>query len=290
MPAAASKFKSEIRPTWCPGCGDFGVLNALATAAADLKLDPDQTALVTGIGCSSKLAQYFGSYGFHTLHGRALPVAQGVKLANRDLTVIAAGGDGDGYGIGLGHFVHAMRRNIDITYIVMDNHIYGLTTGQFSPTSDRGTKSKTSPEGSIDRPIRPLELALAAHCGFVAQGFSGNQKQLAALIKEAITFPGFALVNVFSPCVTYNKVNGYDFFREHVVTLPEDGSYDPHNREQAFATVHSNPLVTGVIYREEIPDVTAADLLPGYAEHGLATADLTLSTEEKESLLSGFTA
>ncbi len=195
--AKVADFKAA-RPTWCPGCGDFGVLNALTRAVADLGLEPEEVVVVSGIGCSGKISQYFGSYGFHGIHGRALPIAQGVKLANRELTVIAAGGDGDGYGIGLSHVIHAIRRNVDLTYIVMDNHIYGLTTGQLAPTSDKGMKTKTSPYGSVEEPVRPLELALGQGCGFVAQAFSGEIHHMAEVFKKAIQHKGFSLVNVFS--------------------------------------------------------------------------------------------
>ncbi|MGI6127817.1 MAG: thiamine pyrophosphate-dependent enzyme, partial [Planifilum sp.] len=175
--ATIKDFRTNNRPTWCPGCGDYAVLSSLQKACADLGLEPEEVVLVSGIGCSGKISQHFGSYGFHSLHGRALPTAQGVKLANQDLTVIAAGGDGDGYGIGMGHFVHAVRRNVDLTYIVMDNHIYGLTTGQLSPTSDRGFKSKTSPQGSAEEPVKPVETAIVNGASFVAQAFSGDVKQ-----------------------------------------------------------------------------------------------------------------
>ena len=175
--ATIKDFRTNNRPTWCPGCGDYAVLSSLQKACADLGLAPEEVVLVSGIGCSGKIAQHFGSYGFHSLHGRALPTATGVKLANQDLTVIAAGGDGDGYGIGMGHFVHAVRRNIDLTYIVMDNHIYGLTTGQLSPTSERGFKSKTSPKGSAEEPVKAVETAIVNGASFVAQAFSGDVKR-----------------------------------------------------------------------------------------------------------------
>ena len=163
-------FKPEVEPDWCPGCGDFGVLNGLFQACADLQLEPSNIMVVSGIGCSSNLPGFFRSYGVHSIHGRAIPFATGCKLANTEMTVIATGGDGDGYGIGLNHFIQAMRRNIDVTYIVMNNEIYGLTTGQVSPTSETGMLTKTTPQGNLEGMLNPLALALAAGCGYVARG------------------------------------------------------------------------------------------------------------------------
>src|SRR5207237_396822 len=184
--ADVAVFKSEVKPDWCPGCGDFGVLNSLQKACADLNLDPKDIMVVSGIGCSSNLPGFFNSYGMHTLHGRSIPVASGVKLGNHDLTVIMTGGDGDGYGIGVGHFIHAMRRNLDVTYIVMDNQIYGLTTGQASPTTERLVKTKSTPTGNLESPLNPIALALAGGASFVARGFSGEPMHLAELYKKAI--------------------------------------------------------------------------------------------------------
>lgn len=261
-------FKTE-KATWCPGCGDFGVLNAMQKACINLGIEPEQVAVVSGIGCSGKMSQHFGGYGLHSLHGRSLPNAQAVKLANRHLTVFAAGGDGDGYGIGMGHFIHAMRRNIDITYIVMDNHIYGLTTGQASPTSDVGSHTKTSPGGTVESPIAPLQLALAQNCGFIAQGFSGNIKQLTRLIEQAITHRGFSLVNIFSPCVTFNKTNTYEFYKTHLDNLDDDPTYDCHNRMLAMERVYnSDNIVCGLVYED-------SNLLPyDEATHDYPTAPI----------------
>ncbi len=244
--ATLAEWRAQ-RPTWCPGCGDFAVLASLQRALTATGADPASTVLVGGIGCSGKIAGYIGCYGFHGLHGRALPVATGVKLANRGLTVVAAGGDGDGYGIGLGHFLHTVRRDPDITYIVMDNHVYGLTKGQASPTTDPAPAS--TPGGAHDRPVHPLLLALASGGTFVAQAFSGNVNHMAAVIERGLRHPGFALVNVFSPCVTYNRVNTYEFYRDHLTYLGDD--YVPDDRERAIATVaRYNDLVCGVLYEE----------------------------------------
>jgi len=250
--ADAAVFKSEVKPDWCPGCGDYGVLNALQKACADLNLDPKDIMVVSGIGCSSNLPGFFNSYGMHTLHGRSLPVASGVKLGNTDMTVIVTGGDGDGYGIGVGHFVHSMRRNLDITYIVMDNQIYGLTTGQASPTTERLVKTKSTPQGNLESQLNPIALALAGGASFVARGFSGEPAHLAELYKKAIRHKGFALVDVFSPCVTYNKTNTYPWFKERVYKL-EDENHDTKNFEAAMrkAQEWGNRLPIGVFYAQE---------------------------------------
>src|SRR6201984_819174 len=220
-------YKGKVHPDWCPGCGDFSVLSALQTALFELGLPPHQVVVISGIGCSSNLPGYVNTYGMHTLHGRALAVATGVKLGNHDLKVIAPGGDGDGFGIGGNHFMHTMRRNVDLTYIVMDNQIYGLTTGQTSPTSRVGMKTKSMPFGNLEAPVNPISLALAAGATFVARGFSGEQKHLTELIKQGIEHPGFSFLDVFSPCVTYNHDNTYQWFRPRVKKLEEDTGYDP---------------------------------------------------------------
>ncbi|MCL6452055.1 MAG: 2-oxoacid:ferredoxin oxidoreductase subunit beta [Alicyclobacillus sp.] len=280
-------FKAE-KPTWCPGCGDFGVLNAMQRAAVALGLEPEDVVVVSGIGCSGKMSQHFGGYGLHSLHGRSLPTAQAVKLANRNLTVFAAGGDGDGYGIGMGHFIHAIRRNIDITYIVMDNHIYGLTTGQASPTSDVGSQTKTSPRGTVERPIEPLQLALSERCGFVAQAFSGDTKHMAQVIERAVRHRGFSLVNVFSPCVTFNKVNSYEFYKEKLVNLDADPAYDCHDRLAAMRRVaEADNLVVGVVY-EDTEQPAYDDAVYGYPEEPLAHLEPRLSDAMYEEILATF--
>lgn len=280
-------FKTE-KPTWCPGCGDFGVLNAMQKACVNLGIEPEQVAVVSGIGCSGKMSQHMGGYGLHSLHGRSLPNAQAVKLANRSLTVFAAGGDGDGFGIGMGHFIHAMRRNIDITYIVMDNHIYGLTTGQASPTSEVGLKTKTSPSGTVEQPIAPLQLALAQNCGFIAQGFSGNIKQLTTLVEKAISHKGFSFVNIFSPCVTFNKVNTYEFYKSALVNLDEDESFNPHDRMLAMQRVaEANNVVVGLIYED--PDRPSYEsTVKGFSDQPLVNLDLSIVDQQYDAILSTF--
>ena len=201
----AKDYKSDLKPIWCPGCGDFGVVTAIYRALAAIGRPPHEIAFVSGIGCSSRIPGYTTAYGFNSVHGRALPIAQGIKVSTPDLLVLAAGGDGDGFAIGGGHVAHAIRRNVDLTYIIMDNQIYGLTKGQLSPTSHRGRKSVTSMYGSLEEPINPLMYVLAYGAGFVAQGTPADMSGLAVLIEEAIRFPGFAFVNVQSPCVTYGE-------------------------------------------------------------------------------------
>lgn len=244
-------YKSDNRPTWCPGCGDFGILNAVKQALAQLEIWPHQVLFVSGIGCGSKLPDYINANGFATIHGRALPVAQGAKLANPSLHVIAVTGDGDGYGIGGNHFLHAIRRNINITHIVEDNRVYGLTKGQYSPTSAKGFISSTTPEGAIEREVNPLALALANGATFVARGFSGDPKHLADLIAQAIQHPGYALVDVLQPCVIYNRINTYEFYEQRVYKLEEAG-HDPASFEQAWQRAHEwgDRIPIGLIYRE----------------------------------------
>jgi 2-oxoglutarate ferredoxin oxidoreductase subunit beta len=248
-------FKGKVEPDWCPGCGDFGLLNSVQKALAELGKRPHEVVCVSGIGCSSNFPGYLNAYGMHTLHGRALAVATGVKLANHELTVLVTGGDGDGYGIGGNHFVHTARRNVDVTYLVMNNQIYGLTTGQISPSSNVGMKTKSTPFGNIERPVHPTAAAIINGATFVARGFSGNGKHLVSIIKQAIEHKGFSHVDVFSPCVTFNHDNTYDFFRERVKQLEESG-HDPSDWKSACekALMWGETIYTGVFYRnDEVP-------------------------------------
>ena len=222
-----ANFKGRVEPDWCPGCGDYGVLAAVQKALVELQIPQHEVATISGIGCSSNFPGFIETYGMHTLHGRSIPVATGVKMANHALTVLVTGGDGDGFGIGCGHFVHAMRRNVDLTYMVMDNQIYGLTTGQTSPTSRLAMKTKTTPFGNVERPVNPLALALAAGATYVARGFSAEQKHLTELIKNAIQHKGFSFLDIFSPCVTYNHDNTVQWFRPRVKKLEDNPAYDP---------------------------------------------------------------
>lgn len=243
-------YKSNVKPTWCPGCGDFGVLASLYQAMAQLELDPTSTVVVSGIGCSSRLPFFVQTYGFQTAHGRVLPVAAGLKIANPDLTVIAVGGDGDGFSIGGNHLIHAVRRNPDITYVVMDNEVYGLTKGQTSPTSPLGFKTKSTPQGSSDMPVNPMAWALASGVSFAARGFSGNPKHLTDLIVQGIQHPGFAFVQTMSPCPTFN--NTYDRWRNDIVDLPAE--HDPADRMQALSQAFRvDAIPVGLFYKEVRP-------------------------------------
>ncbi|AVQ32906.1 2-oxoacid:ferredoxin oxidoreductase subunit beta [Staphylococcus muscae] len=286
--ATFKDFRNNVKPNWCPGCGDFSVQAAIQKAAANVGLEPDEVALITGIGCSGRLSGYVNSYGVHSIHGRALPLAQGVKMANRDLTVIASGGDGDGYAIGMGHTIHALRRNMNITYIVMDNQIYGLTKGQTSPSSAPGFITKTTPKGNIEQNVAPLELALSSGATFVAQGFSSDIKALTKMIEDAINHDGFSFVNVFSPCVTYNKVNTYDWFKEHLTDLNDIEDYDTSDKQRAIQTVvEHNSLIKGIVYQDtETPSYESQ--IESLGETPLAHKDIQLTSEQFESLTKQF--
>ena len=282
-------FKPEIPPDWCPGCGDFGVLNALFRACAELEIHPHELAVISGIGCSSNLPGFIRAYGVHSLHGRALPVATGIKLGNHALTVIATGGDGDGYGIGLNHFIQAMRRNINVTYIVMNNEIYGLTTGQVSPTSEVGMKTKTSPHGNLEGMLNPMALALASGCGYVARGFSGDPKHLMKLYTDGIQYPGFALIDVFSPCVTFNKQNTFDWFRKRVYKL-EDKGHNPEDFHAAMdrAMEWGEKIPIGLLYRNPNarPSLDLQD--PGLQAGPLVNQPYVLSMEQRRKCIEEF--
>ncbi|WP_256687562.1 2-oxoacid:ferredoxin oxidoreductase subunit beta [Halococcus qingdaonensis] len=254
-------FKSDKQPTWCPGCGDFGTMNGMMKALANTGNDPDNTFVVAGIGCSGKIGTYMHSYALHGVHGRALPVGIGVKSANPDLEVMVSGGDGDGYSIGAGHFVHAARRNMDMTYVVMDNRIYGLTKGQFSPTSREDFETSTSPDGPKQSPVNPLALALAADGTFIAQSFSSDAQRHEEIVQQAVEHDGFGFVNVYSPCVTFNDVDTYDYFRDTIVDV-EDEDHDPTDRDAAREKITNDTEYQGVIYQDE-------DSVPYNERHGL---------------------
>ena len=235
---------------WCPGCGNFSLLDCLKTALEELEKDPHEVVMVAGIGQAAKIPQYINANAFCGLHGRGLPPAAAMKIVNDKLTVIVSTGDGDTYGEGGNHFIHNIRRNTDITHFVHDNQIYGLTKGQASPTSAEGFKSGIQPEGNIDPPLNPVLLAIAAGAGFVARGFVGNKRHLIALMKQAIEFKGYALVDIFQPCVSFNKVNTYKWYKDRVYELDED--YDPTNKMNAMekAMEFGDKIPIGVIYNE----------------------------------------
>jgi len=249
-------FAGGESPTWCTGCGNFGILNALKMALAEHDIAPHEILVVTGIGCGSKLPHYMKVTGLHTLHGRPVPVAEGARLANPRLRVMAIHGDGDGYGEGLGHMLHAIRRNINLTDLVQNNRIYGLTKGQYSPTSPKGIHTPTSPEGAIERPVEPLALALSAGATFVARGYSGQLRHLAWLIGEALEHPGYALLDILQPCVTFNRAYAYAFYNERIYKLEDEPGYDATDRTAAWekAQEWNERIPLGILYRsEEVP-------------------------------------
>ncbi|HLI09429.1 MAG TPA: 2-oxoacid:ferredoxin oxidoreductase subunit beta [Ktedonobacteraceae bacterium] len=248
-------YKSEVKPTWCPGCGDFGVLNATFRGLANLKLPLDQTVVVSGIGCSSRFPHFVKTFGIHSLHGRALPMAQGMKMARPDLTIVAVGGDGDFFSIGAGHLIHAALRNIDITAVVMDNEIYGLTKGQTSPTSPHGHVTKSTPYGLMASQFNPISTALSLNVSFVARGYSAKPKELAALIEQGINHHGFSFIHVLSPCPTF--YNTFDAWDASVTPIPAD--HDIHDRAKAMVlAMDTERQYMGVFYQDERPTMDQA--------------------------------
>lgn len=236
---------------WCPGCGNFMLLDALKTALTELNKKPHEVLMVAGIGQAAKIPQYISANAFCGLHGRGLPPAVAAKMANEELTVIVSTGDGDTYGEGGNHFLHNIRRNVDITHFVHDNQIYGLTKGQASPTSGLGFVTNVQPDGNIDMPLNPILTAIAAGAGFVARGFTGHKDHLVSLMKQAIEYPGYALVDIFQPCVSFNKVNTFAYYKKRVYELP--GDYDPADKTAAMekAMEFGDKIPIGVIYRGE---------------------------------------
>ena len=284
-PASAKEFKGQVKPDWCPGCGDFGVLNALQRAVFELGLKPHEILCVSGIGCSSNLPGYFNAYGMHTLHGRSLPVATGAKLGNHQLHVIVTGGDGDGYGIGGNHLMHTARRNIDLTYLVMNNQIYGLTTGQISPTSRSDMRTKSTPFGNLELPINPITSAIMNGATYVARGYSADVKHLTELIKKAIQHQGFSFIDIFSPCVTYNHDNDFAFFKPRVKTLEDEG-HDTGDWKAACekAMLWGDEIYIGLFIENDRPSLDSlepviADGVP------LARRPLGLSSEQASKLI-----
>jgi 2-oxoglutarate/2-oxoacid ferredoxin oxidoreductase subunit beta len=238
-------YKTDLKPIWCPGCGDFAVLAAIQQALAALQIDPKDLAIVSGIGCSSRLPGFLQAYGMHTIHGRSVPAAIGLKLARPDLTVLAVGGDGDFFSIGAGHLPHGARRNTNITCIVMDNEIYGLTKGQTSPTSPTGHVTKSTPTGNPATPLHPLALVLSAGATFVARGFSSQPKPLAELIRKGMEHDGFSFIHAMSPCVTFYDT--YKLYKEKVYNIPD--SHDPTDHEAAMRyAMDSERIPLGLLY------------------------------------------
>jgi 2-oxoglutarate/2-oxoacid ferredoxin oxidoreductase subunit beta len=247
-------YKTDLKPVWCPGCGDFGVLASLHKAMAELQLVPWETIVFSGIGCSSRLPGYVQTYGFNSVHGRALPLAMGAKVARPELNVIAVGGDGDGFAIGGNHFMHAARRNLDLAYIVMDNEIYGLTKGQAAPTTPTGDKTKSTIYGNPEPAVDPCELAVSVGATWVGRAFSGDPKMLVSLLKDALRHHGFAFLNVISPCVTWRGDDQFKTLRPKVRYVPAE--HDRTSRQAALAyTRETEVLTTGVLYEVHEPSL-----------------------------------
>lgn len=274
-------------PTWCKGCGLFGVFEALKRAAASLDLEPEDLVLVTGIGCHGRLNNYFRAYGFHGLHGRTMPVATGIKLTNPVLQVVAVSGDGDAYSIGLGHFLHALRKNVGLTYIVVDNRIYALTQGQASPTTEFGSITLSTPFGSKDFPIDGPALALAAGGTFIARGFSGEAAHLASLIERGMRHDGFALIDILSPCVTHNKVNSYDWYRKHILHVENIPEFNPRDKAKAWDALRSpEKIAIGLIYEEDKPSFE--ELVLPDRNKPIASLDLKVEAPRLQKIIERF--
>ena len=274
-------------PTWCRGCGIYGLFTSLKRTAATLELDPEKSVVVTGIGCHGRLNNHFKSYGFHALHGRVLPVASGVKLANPSLSVVGISGDGDAYSIGLGHLIHALRRNINVTYLVVDNRLFALTQGQTSPTSQMGYVSPSTPYGTKERPLDGLRLALASGGTFIAREFSGHPKQLASLIGKGMAHSGFALIEVLSPCLTHNKVVTAQWFKDNIYRVDEDPHFDPRNRSQAWEKLQERDgIPVGLIYIEQRPSYE--ELVLPNVKQPLVGNDLSFGIERFKKIMEEF--
>lgn len=281
------KYSNDVQPNWCPGCGHYSILRGIQIAVDRLNIPNEKLVVTSGIGCSGRLSGYMNSYSFHGIHGRVLPLAQGIKLANKELTVIAAGGDGDGFAIGTNHTLHAMRRNLNVTYIVLNNQVYGLTKGHTSPLSEIGFVTKSTPTGAYDIPLKPGILSLSAGVTFLAQSFSGFQEEMVDLIIKGIQHQGFSFINVFSPCVTFNKINTYQWYRENLKDVTEDRDYNPNNMQTAMnKLIETDGLCTGLIYQNL--DTAKEIQLDSFSDVSLVKGDLEISEEEFQHLLASF--
>lgn len=246
-------YNSSHKCTWCPGCGNYTIWYMLKEALLELQIDPNKVVIIYDIGCNGNGANFLKTYGFHGLHGRSLPVAQAIKLVNPGVKVIAIGGDGGGLGLGVGHFIHACRRNIDITYIMHDNQTYGLTTGQASPRTDKGAITKTTPTGNIEDPINPVSLAIASNASFVARGYSGSPHILKEVLKKGISHKGFAFIDILQPCITFNKLNTYAWYSMRTYDVSTDNEFNFTNKESAFAKSleWDSKIPLGILYFRE---------------------------------------
>jgi 2-oxoglutarate ferredoxin oxidoreductase subunit beta len=269
-----------LKPAWCPGCGNFGILKALNKALVELEIEPHQVLLVSGIGQAGKLPHYTRGNVFNSLHGRPVPPAIGAKIANPELVVIAVSGDGDGYGEGGNHFIHAARRNHDITYLVHNNQVYGLTKGQASPTSDLGFVTKTTPYGAVS-PVNPIALAIVSGASFVGRSFAGDVEHLTDLIKKGITHKGFALIDILQPCPSFNHKNTYQWYRERVYKLENESAYNPSDKKSALekALEWEEKIPIGVFYRKELP--VYEDQLPALSKGALVRQGIDSARVEK---------
>ena len=266
---------------WCPGCGNFGIRNILMSVFADLGLTPDKVTIISGIGQAAKMPHYLNVNGFHTLHGRAIPIATGVKVSNPELTVIAEGGDGDMYAEGGNHLLHAIRRNPDITILIHNNQVYGLTKGQASPTTMKGMKTPTQPSGVFEEPLNSIAMAIALDASFVARTFMGYLKESIELIKTAIQHKGLAIVDIFHPCVSFNKLNTFAWYKEHTYWME---NHDPHDRIAALSkALETDPLPLGIFYIHEKP--TFEENTPAYRESSAPLFKRVPAIEKLEVLL-----
>jgi len=302
MELKLADYKSDLAPDWCPGCGDYGILSALQTALFKLGIEPSNAVMVSGIGCSAKTVHYAATYGVHTLHGRPLPVAQGVKLANPELTVVAMAGDGDGMGIGAGHFVGAGRRNPDLLYLIFNNEVYGMTKGQASPTLELGAQPKSLARPNLQSKVNPLMLAFAAGFTFIARGYAYDVKNLARLIQQGIEHKGLAMIDVLQPCPTYNNLHTREWFAPRVYDVGAEG-HDPRvpremsdaeraermARFTALAIEWGERIPTGVFWQAELPsfEERLGAFLPGYPETAPATRRAGGEAERARALMRG---
>lgn len=246
-----ASIQSPILPTWCSGCGNFGILGAIKQALIQLEIPEEDLVIVYGVGCSGNMADFNRVYGFHALHGRGIANAIGMKLANDKLKILVVAGDGDTYGEGMNHLLSAARGNHDITVLVHNNQIYSLTTGQSSPTTDKGTKTKSTPGGLVEEPVNPLAMNLSAGASFAARAYVGDMGQMISLIKQAITHEGFSLVDVFQPCPTFNKVNTYQWFQQHVYDIEKEGHDSSDKKAAWIRSMEEDRFGTGLFYKDE---------------------------------------
>lgn len=280
-----TKFETAKDTAWCPGCGDFSILATLKDTLNELELKPHEVVICSGIGQAAKVPQYINANGFNGLHGRALPPATGIKIVNKNLKVIINSGEGDTYGEGGNHFIHTMRRNMDIAHFVHDNQIYGLTKGQASPTTSMGFKTGVQTNGVILEPLNPLALAISMGASFVARSFSGDQKHLKEMMKAAITHKGYALVDILQPCISFNKVNTFKYYKDRVYYLPDD--FDPSDRVEAFnrSLEWGEKIPIGIFYKINKPTyIESID----YLQNGPALVDKELNPMDAEKFMNDF--